>query len=148
MEILYSSEQPQVYRRSSIDQFSNYLSTWAKGGWAPIVFDKLDSIGTCSGIKSHPIIISWDPVGYIFPEAHCTYVNDKFITVDKKGGEMALLPECQGPGGFYERFIDKRAFVNFDAVDGVDSSLGIHQTKTLRTGLDYVEALETLPVVD
>lgn len=143
-ELLLPDEKPQVHRRSSIDQFGQYVSIWKQGGFAPIVFDKLDGIGTCSGIKSHPVIISWDPVGYVFPEKHCTYVSDKFITVDKHGVETVQLPECMGPGGFYERFIDKRAFVNFDG----DASLGIHNRKELRVGTDLCLADETLPAIE
>lgn len=147
--ILYPDERPQVHRQSSIDQFGQYLSVWRKGGWAPIVFDKLDSIGTCSGIKNHPVIISWDPIGYVYPESHCTYEKDTWVTVDKRGVELAPLPECMGgKGELYERFVDKDSFVNFDTVNGVDSSLGVHQTKTLRVGLDLVKASETLPAVD
>lgn len=144
-ETLYPDEQPQVHRQSSIDQFGKYLSVYKKGGWAPIVFDKLDGIGECSGIKSHPVVISWDPVGYVFPEAHCTYVSDKFIVTDKQGVEYKKLPECQGGNGeLYPVFIDSYAFTNFSD----DSSLGVHQTKTLRTGLSYCLADETLPAAD
>lgn len=141
--ILYPDEQPQVHRQSSIDQFGQYISIWTKGGWAPIVFDKLDSIGTCSGIKSHPAIISWDPIGYIYPEGHCTYHSDKFIVVDKYGVEQKVLPECMGEG-FYETFNNSNSFIDFDA----GTSLGVHQAKTLRVGLDLVKASDTLPAVD
>lgn len=141
---LYPDESPQVHRRSSIDQFGGYLSTYRQGGWAPIVFDKLDGIGTCSGIKSHPVVITWDPIGYTFPEAHCTYTHDTFIYVDKEGVEQKPLPSCFGGSGeFYEEFIRSNSFINFD-----DSSLGVHNETTTRVGLDYVLADETLPATD
>lgn len=144
-EILYPDEKPMVHRKSSIDQFGDFLSVMKKGGWAPIVFDQLDSIRECGGIKTHPIVISWgDDIGYIFPESHCSYASDHFIYVDKEGVEQKLLPECFGGGGeFYDVFVKSNSFINFD-----DSSLGVHNTKTLRTGLSYCLADENLPAVD
>ena len=116
-----------------------------KGGWAPILFDQLDGI-TCETIKSHPVIISFgDDVGYVFPEAHCSYASDKFVVFDKEGVEQKLLPECFGEGGeFYDTFVKSNSFVNFDD----DTSLGVHNVKRLRTGLSYVLADETLPAVE
>lgn len=143
-EILYPDENPQVNRHSSIDQFGKYVSTWKQGGLAPIVFDQIDGI-TCGKIKSHKMIITWDPIGYAFPEGHCTYFSDKFVTVDKKGVEQVQLPECMGgTGEFFERWVDKKAFINFDN----GTSLGVHNKKTLRVGLSYVTADKTLPAVD
>lgn len=145
MDILYPVNDAQVHRHSSIDQFRGFLSTMVKGGWTPIVFDQLDGIN-CETIISHPVIISFGgDVGYIFPEAHCTYASDHFVTVDKEGVEQKLLPECFGGGGeFYDEFIKSNSFINFSN----DSSLGIHNTKTTRTGLSYVTADENLPAVD
>lgn len=145
MEILYPDEHDQVHRHSSIDQFRGFLSTMVKGGWVPIVFDQLDGIN-CETIISHPVIISFGgDVGYVFPEAHCTYASDHFVYFDKEGVEQKLLPECFGGGGeFYDTFIKSNSFVNFDD----DSSVGVHNTKKLRTGLSYVLADENLPAVD
>lgn len=145
MDILYPDEHEQVHRHSSIDQFKGFLSTMVKGGWAPIVFDQLDGIN-CETIISHPVIISFGgDVGYVFPEAHCTYASDHFVYFDKEGVEKKLLPECFGGGGeLYDAFVKSNSFVNFDD----DSSVGTHNTKTLRTGLSYVLADENLPAVD
>jgi len=145
MDILYPDEQEQVHRHSSIDQFRGFLSTMVKGGWAPIVFDQLDGIN-CETIISHPVVISFGgDVGYVFPEAHCTYASDHFVYFDKEGVEQKLLPECFGGGGeFYDTFIKSNSFVNFDD----DSSVGVHNTKKLRTGLSYVLADENLPAID
>lgn len=145
MDILYPDEHEQVHRHSSIDQFRGFLSTMVKGGWAPIVFDQLDGIN-CETVISHPVILSFGgDVGYIFPEAHCTYASDHFVYFDKEGVEQKLLPECFGGGGeFYDTFIKSNSFVNFDD----DSSVGVHNTKKLRTGLSYVLADENLPAVD
>lgn len=144
-KILYPDEKEQVHRHSSIDQFRGFLATYKKGGWAPILFDQLDGID-CDGVHTHPVIVSMsDDIGYVFPEAHCTYSSDKFIYFDKEGVEQKLLPECFGGGGeFYDAFIKSNSFVNFDN----DSSIGVSNTKTTRTGLDYVLADETLPPVE
>ena len=143
--MLYPVDDAKVHRHSSIDQFKGYLSAMKKGGWAPIVFDKLDGI-TCDGVKSHPVIINFtDEIGYVFPEAHCTYASDKFIYFDKEGVEQRLLPECMGGGGeTYEIFIRSNTFVNF----GDNSSVGTRATKNLRTGLSYVIADKSLPAVE
>ena len=145
MDILYPDEHDQVHRHSSIDQFRGFLSTMVKGGWAPIVFDQLDGIN-CETVISHPVIISFGgDVGYVFPEAHCTYASDHFVYFDKERVEKKLLPECFGGGGeLYDAFVKSNSFVNFDD----DSSVGTHNTKTLRTGLSYVLADENLPAVD
>lgn len=144
MEMLYPDEHEQVHRHSSIDQFKGFLSTMVKGGWAPIVFDQLDGIN-CETVMSHPVIISFGgDVGYVFPEAHCTYASDHFVYFDKEGVEQKLLPECFGGGGeLYDTFVKSNSFVNFDD----DSSVGVHNTKKLRTGLSYVLADENLPAV-
>ena len=144
-DILYPVDDAQVHRHSSIDQFKGFLSVYVKGGWAPLIFDQLDGI-VCDEIKTHPVAISFgDDLGYIFPEAHCTYSSDHFIYFDKEGVEQKLLPECfGGKGEFYNEFVKSNSFINFD--DG--TSLGIHKSKTTRTGLSYVIADETLPAVD
>lgn len=142
-EILYPDENESVHRHSSIDQFRGFLSTYKKGGWAPIVFDQLDGID-CNSVFSHPVIISLnDDIGFVFPEARCTYASDRFVYFDKEGVEQKLLPECFGGGGeFYDAFIKSFSFVDYD-----DDSVGVHNEATLRTGLDYALADEALPPV-
>ena len=145
MNVLYPVNDAQVHRHSSIDQFRGFLSTMVKGGWAPIVFDQLDGIN-CETIISHPVIISWgEDIGYIFPEAHCSYASDHFVYFDKEGVEEKLLPSCFGEGGdFYMEYVNKNTFINFDSGD----SVGTHNEKHLRTGLSYVIADKNLPAVD
>lgn len=144
-DILYPTNDAQVHRHSSIDQFGEFLSTYKQGGLAPIVFDQLDGI-TCETVKTHPVIISWgDDIGYIFPEAHCTYSSDRFIYFDKEGVEQRLVPECMGGGGErYDVYLKSNSFINFDG----DLSLGAHSDYQLRTGLSYVLADETLPAAE
>lgn len=144
-EVLLPSEKPQVKRRSSIDQFKGTLSVWKQGGWAPVAFDQLDGI-VCETIKTHPAILSLDEndIGYIFPEAHCTYVSDRFVYFDKEGVEQRLLPACfGGKGEFYDEYIYKNTFVNAD----FDTSVGTHNKIQLRGGLSYCLADENLPAV-
>lgn len=140
--MLYSDEKPMVKRHSSIEQFRGYLSAMKKGGWAPIVFEQLDGI-TCDSIEHHPVIINFsDEIGYVFPEAHCTFASDKFVYFDKEGVEQRLLPACMGgTGEFYDIYVRKNAFINFDD----DTSMGTHNILRLRTGLGYVLSDETLP---
>lgn len=144
-QVLYPDTKTDVKRLSSIDQFKDFLSVWKQGSWAPIVFDKLDGI-TCDTIMSHPVAISFgDDLGYVYPEGHCTYSSDRFIYFDKEGVEHTLLPECMGgTGEFYDYYVDESAFVNYDN----DASVGVSNRTTLRTGLSYVKADETLPPVE
>lgn len=144
-DILYPTDDAQVHRHSSIDQFRGFLSAWKKGGWAPIVFDQLDGI-VCESIKTHPVIISFGKdLGFVYPEAHCSYSSDHFIYVDKDSVEQRLLPSCfGGKSEFYDFYTKSNSFINFDS----DTSLGLHNHKQLRTGLSYVKCDETLPAVD
>lgn len=134
-----------VHRHSSIDQFNGFLATYKQGGLAPIIFDQLDGI-TCDTIKTHPVAISFGgDIGFIYPEAHCEYASDKFIYFDKEGVEQKPLPSCFGGAGeFYDTFYKSYSFINFSN----DSSLGLHNTKKIRTGLSYVLADESLPPVE
>lgn len=140
-EMLYPDEKPMVKRHSSIDQFREFLSVMTKGGWTPIVFDQLDGI-KCETIFSHPVILSFsNDIGYVFPEAHCSYASDKFVYFDKEGVEHKLLPECMGgKGEFFDFYTKGYSFVNFDG-----GSVGIHNRNNLRVGLDYCLSDETLP---
>ena len=140
-EMLYPDENPMVKRNSSIDQFRDFLSVMTKGGWTPIVFDQLDGI-KCETIFSHPVILSFNnDIGYVFPEAHCSYASDKFVYFDKEGVEHKLLPECMGgKGEFFDFYTKSFNFVNFDG-----SSVGTHNRLNLRVGLDYGLSDETLP---
>ena len=147
-EILYPSENPQVCRLSSIDQFGDFLSVYKKGGWAPIIFDQLDGI-TCDKVKTHPVIISYgNDIGYVFPEKHCVHTSDKFIYFDKEGVEQKPLPSCfGGVGEFYDEYYKGFSFINFGNGDD-GNSVGVHNTKTTRVGLDVCLAKETLPSAD
>lgn len=141
-EMLYPDETPMVHRHSSLGQYRGFLSVVTRGGFTPIKFDQLDGI-TCDRVQSHPVIISFGgDIGYHFPDGECSYASDKFIHFDRETTELVPLPACMGGGGeFYERFLKNNSFVNF----GNDTSLGVHNEKTLRVGLSYVLSDETLP---
>lgn len=143
--ILYPDEKPMVKRHSSLDQYKGFLATMTRGGWTPIVFDQLDGIN-CETVVSHPVIISFsDDIGYHFSDGECSYTSEKFIYFDKEGKEQKLLPECFGGSGeWFDRYVRKNTFVNFDT----DDSLGVVNTQRLRVGLDYVTCDETLPAVE
>lgn len=142
--MLYPDEQDQVHRSSSIDQFSDFVATYKKGGWAPLVFDQLDGI-VCDEVKTHPVILTFGDIGYVFPEGECEYSSDDFIYFDKEGLEQKVLPECFGGNGeFVEEWVDQNAFVNFDN----NASVGTHNEGKLRVGLSMVLADKTLPPVD
>ena len=143
-EMLYPDEKPQVSRRSSLEQYKGFLSTMIRGGWSPIVFDQLDGIN-CETVKSHPVIISWgNDIGYEYSDGECHYASDHFVYTDKEGVEQVVLPTCMGGDGeMYLKYVNKNSFINFD-----NASLGVHNTKTLRVGLDYSLASETLPAAE
>lgn len=143
--MLYPDESPQVFRRSSIDQYKGFFAVEKKGGWAPVIFDQLDGIN-CETIYAHPVVISFvDDIGYHFSDAECSYASDHFVYFDKDGVEESLLPECMGGGGeSYVKFIEEYSFVNFD----LNSSLGSHNENRLRVGMSYVLADKTLPADD
>lgn len=143
-DILLPDEHPTIHRHSSLDQYRNFLSVMKQGGWAPIVFDQLDSIH-CDTVKSHPVIISFgNDVGYHFKDAECSYTSDKFVYFDKDGVEQRLLPECMGgKGEFYDFYFKGYSFVNYSD----DSSVGTHSRIKLRVGTDYIISDEILPPV-
>lgn len=140
-EILLPDEHPTVHRHSSVDQYKGFLAVMKKGGWSPILFDQLDGIH-CQTVKHHPVIISFsNDVGYHFKDGECSYASDKFVYFDEQGVEQRLLPACMGgKGDFYELFVKSNTFINFDD----NTSLGSHNVKRLRVGLDYVVSDEIL----
>lgn len=142
--MLYPDEHDQVHRLSSIDQFSNFVSTYKKGGFVPLVFDQLDGI-VCDEVKTHPVILTFGDIGYIFPEGECAYSSDEFLYFDKYGVEQKPLPACFGGNGeFVDEWVDKNAFLNFDN----NASVGVHNEAKLRVGLSMVLADKTLPPAD
>lgn len=144
-QILYPDEKPMVNRHSSINQFDGLFSVKTYGGWTPIMFDQLDGI-TCETVKTHPVAVSFsDFIGYVYPEAGCSYVSDKYIYFDREGVEERKLPPCFGTGGdFYMAYVRENSFAIFDN----NTSVGTHNTLRRRVGLSYVKSDETLPAVD
>lgn len=140
MEILYNSDDRKIERLSSIDQHKNKLAVYSQGGWLPISYDVIESIG-CNGIKSHRAILSLDEndLGYNFPEVYCNRPKDEYVTSDKLADEMSELPEYYGDG-LYEAHIDEKVITNAD-----NGALGHHYKGRERVGLDYYRAKDILP---
>jgi len=147
METLYPSEERKVKALSSIDQYSKFIATYERGGWAPIEFDFIDYIKCigCEGgdkyaVVTHPVIIEFDDkIGYHFPIGSCKITTDDYLKFDREGTELLPLPECYGDG-FYERALDGEEIVNFD-----DAALGTRNNYRLKIGQDYYLADEILP---
>ena len=143
MEILKSSDDRQVERKSSIDQYQNFLSVFRQGGWIPISYDVLESI-TCDGAISHPAImtddLNWN--GYHYPVAVCRKIRNQYLVSDRKGVELKDLPEWQGKGQ-YQQYVDERRITNADNV-----AVGTANVVKYKIGLDYYKAKNTLPPAD
>lgn len=150
MEVLFPSEEKRIKTLSSIDQYSKFIATYERGGWAPIEFDFIDYIKCigCEGgdkyeVVTHPVIIEFDDaIGYRFPIGECNITTDDYLKFDRNGTELLPLPECMGDG-FYERALDGEEIINFD-----DSALGIRNNYKLKIGQDYYLADEILPAAD
>lgn len=150
MEVLFPSEEKRIKTLSSIDQYSKFIATYERGGWAPIEFDFIDYIKCigCEGgdkyeVVTHPVIIEFDDtIGYNFPIGECELIADDYLKFDRDGTELLSLPECMGDG-FYERALNGEEIINFD-----DSALGIRNNYKLKIGQDYYLADEILPAAD
>ena len=141
MEVLEPTEEKRVERLSSIYQFRHMLAVRKGDEWVPIQFDVLDGI-VCDKVLSHPAILTDKPyIGYAFPVGECRYISDMYVQSDQKGTELKALPEFFG-SGFYESAYDRDIMVNSD-----NGALGVHNDTTLRVGLDYVLAKNSLDPV-
>lgn len=143
MEVLFHDDDRKVHAHSSIDQFSKFIATYERGGWAPIQFDYLDYID-CDKVVSHPIIIEFDDkLGYYFPIDECEFETSDVVLMDQQGIVLRELPECYGEG-FYQAWEDGQEIINFDNC----KSLGTHNRYRLKIGTDYLLAEEFLPAED
>lgn len=150
MEVLFPSEEKRIKTLSSIDQYSKFIATYERGGWAPIEFDFIDYIKCigCEGgdkyeVVTHPVVIEFDDsIGYNFPIGECDFITDDYLKFDRNGTELLPLPECMGDG-FYERALDGEEIINFD-----NSALGVRNNYKLKIGQDYYLADEILPAAD
>lgn len=138
IDYLNDSDEHDITRHSSIDQYANFLAVLKGGKAVPIRFDSLDWIN-CEGIKTHPIIISdGNDLGFNFPVGHYTYFTDTYLIMDRKEVVVEKLPHWFGEGWF-EKAVDKDVFTNFDG-----SSLGERNRVDLRIGYEYIAADEVL----
>lgn len=147
MKILFADEEPRVKVHSSIDQYSKFIATYERGGWAPIEFDYIDYIECigCEGgdkyqVVTHPVIIEFDDkIGYHFPIGECCIITDEYPLFDQDRVELEPIPDCMGDG-FYENYKGGKEIVNFD-----DSGLGTRNKYRLKIGQDYYLATKLLP---
>lgn len=139
---LDEADEYDIKRYSSIDQYGAFLSVKKGGVNIPLRFDKLDWIN-CDGIKTHPVIISdGTDIGYNFPVREYTYFTDNYLVMDRKEVVVKQLPEWFGKG-WYEKALNEKVFTNAD-----NGSLGNRDKVTLRVGLDYILADDTLDSAD
>lgn len=143
MEILKASDDRQIERKSSIDQYKNFLSVFRQGGWIPISYDVLESL-TCDGAASHRAIMTDDKDwnGYHYPIATCHRIRGAYLTTDKKGLEEKDLPCWQGKGK-YSQYVDEQRITNAD-----NEAIGVINDVKYRIGLDYYTCKNTLPAVE
>lgn len=140
MDILQDASIRRTTTKSSISQArgEKMSTTNGIGQFFPLVWDYLDYID-CDRIKSHKIIVSTtDELDYEYPVRECVYYTDEYVYVDETGKELRTLPHWFGEG-FYQAYVDKHSFVNFD-----DQAFGIRNKQRLQTGLHYVEAVDTI----
>lgn len=129
---------PDVERKSSINQHKGLFSVYKRGEICPIVFDWIDSID-CGRIKSHKIALRFgDGLDYTFPVGTCQYTKDTYFLTHKDKVELKVLPEYYGTG-LYEAHTRENVITNVG-----HSALGHRQTKAFRIGMDYCRAKETL----
>lgn len=137
--ILYSDDKPKLERKSSIIQHRDKLSVKSQGGFLPISYDVLDTIG-CDGATYHRAILSLDEhdLGYIFPIADCSEEHITKLLSDKYGVTLEELPSWYG-SGLYQKFIDELAIT-----EGDNGPLGERNKINYRIGLSYVTAKDKI----
>lgn len=129
----------RIIKRSSIDQFESSALHIVRGGRAiPLSWDKIDYVD-CKCVHSHRVMSgAEDGLGYNFPVGTCRVTSDTYAIVDDYGERTEQLPAWFGEG-FYKKMVDRQTYVNSDV-----NSLGVRNKETLRIGLDYYMAEQTL----
>lgn len=143
MHFLPAEDDITVERKSSVFQHSNKLAVWKNNQWVPISFDDVDYISNSSGVVSHRAILAdEDDIGYNFPVRTERFTLDTYLYMDHNEIVTKVLPKWFGEG-FYEEYVKSKAFVNSDA-----NALGTRNNYTLKVGLDYALADNTLEADD
>lgn len=137
-KVLEPNEPHFTERKSSINQFDDFLAVEKGGVSIPIVFDKLDGI-SCNTVYSHPIALTLTPyIGYAYPVIKRRYTSDIYVLAQKYGVETKVLPSWFGPG-FYQKKVNHDILVNTDG-----GALGVHNDYDLYVGTDYVISKKVL----
>lgn len=138
MKIIQPVNDKKLDTKSSVYQYSGFLSVRRGDEWVPVVFDTLDGV-KCKEMRSHKAMITLEPaIGYHFPVKECRYSDQTYVSSHQDGQEVAKLPDFFGTG-FYENHYDREILVNAD-----NGGLGVKNDTTLRVGLDYVLAKKVL----
>lgn len=141
MQILEPTETYRAERLSSIYQHKHMLAVRKGDEWVPVAFDVLDGI-FCDTVRSHKAVLTDKPyIGYSFPVQECRYISELYLISDQRGVEKKVLPEWFG-AGFYDSVYDRNILVN-----SANGALGVKNDTTLRVGLDYCLAKNTLDPV-
>ena len=137
--MLEPDEKPDVFYHSSISQHKNKLSVIQRGEWIPISFDSLDWINCETGAHSHlATVTDGDDIGFDFRVGEEVLLSDTYLTGDFEGLVTKELPAWFGTGE-YQEYVKARDYVNSDC-----ESLGHRTSQTLRIGLNYALAKNTL----
>lgn len=141
METIGAVEDRPLERKSSIYQNRHMLAVRKGDEWVPISYDTLEGIDCDTIITKRAVLTDKPYIGYQFPVATCRRLSQTYIASDQKGSELKALPSYFG-AGFYERYYDRDIIVN-----SATGALGQTNATTLRVGLDYVLAKETIDPV-
>ena len=140
IDFLESADEKRTVTKSSISQAREHILsvTNNKGQYFPIVFEKIDWVD-CDLVKWHQEMVSdSDEMAYMYPVRECTYYTDQYVYVDEQGRELRALPHWAGEG-FYETYVDRNIFVNFD-----DQAFGTRNKQAIQSGLHYVTARDNI----
>lgn len=136
--VLKPVNDQKVFRHSSIEQHRGVLSVLNKGEWIPISFDHIEYID-CGRIVSHKAAVTDKPnIGYSFPVGEVKYFSEVFLMADNGQTTTEALNTWFGTG-FYDKYHPEKLLFNAD-----NGSLGEMSNQTLRVGMSYCLAEETL----
>lgn len=141
MDVIPAVEDRKLERKSSIYQHANMLAVRRGDEWVPIAFDTLEGWDCDHPITRKAVVTDKAYIGYNFPVATRRFISDTYILSEQKGIELRALDSFFG-AGFYEAKYDRDILVNSDS-----GALGTQNTQTLRIGLDYVLAKDTIDPV-
>lgn len=149
MDYLPDSDKSTVSRRSSIDQYQDFIGVMYNGMFCPLVFDQIDGI-VCGKVYKHKVMVhlgSWE--GYHYPIKKCRYTKATILIGQNISDNVQLLPECFGRGNcIHNNFYEEKRNDKGPLRDSNGTLAGAQSTKEITVGLDYVIANDELEPVD